>query len=427
MKKVLIQGPVATRSGYGAHTRDLALSLIKSGKFDVEIAPTAWGNTPLTALDAKTEDNAMLIQHFIKSPNLDKKPDIFLQVTIPNEFNPIGEYNIGVTAGIETDLAPGDWLEGCNRMDLVIATSQHSADVLKNTKLEKRDQKTNELLGAVSLEKPIEVLFEGVDTSIFHRLTKTGDIRPRVITAMNQVEEDFAFLVVGHWLQGDLGQDRKDIGMTIKTFYDAFQAKKKKPALVLKVSLGGFSIPETAEILNRIQLIAERTTNNPKALPNVYLISDDLTDEEMNSLYNHPKIKAMVSLTKGEGFGRPLLEFASLGKPVVASNWSGHLDFLDKEYHTLIPGELKQVHPTAANNWVLKDAQWFTPDYGFATLLYKDIYDNYDNYLDKSKNFIKQFKNSFTFIKMQERFVEILENLPTGAPTSIKLPKLKVL
>ena len=54
---MLITGPVATRSGYGSHSRDLVKSLIAMDKFDIKINSLRWGNCPMNALDEnKPED-----------------------------------------------------------------------------------------------------------------------------------------------------------------------------------------------------------------------------------------------------------------------------------------------------------------------------------------------------------------------------------
>ena len=142
---------------------------------------------------------------------------------------------------------------------------------------------------------------------------------------INSIPEDFAFLSVGHWMQGSLGEDRKNIGVTLKSFYDTFKNKRKQPALILKTSSVNSSYMDRREIMHRINLI--KNMSNGK-LPNVYLLHGSFTNSEMNELYNHPKVKAMVSHTKGEGFGRPLLEFSLTNKPIICSGWSGQMDFL---------------------------------------------------------------------------------------------------
>ena len=74
----------------------------------------------------------------------------------------------------------------------------------------------------------------------------------------------------------------------------------------------------------------------------------------MNALYNHPKIKAMVSFTKAEGFGRPLLEFSSIGKPVISPHYSGQKDFLKQEFICALPGELTPIHSSAKNDYLIQ-------------------------------------------------------------------------
>ena len=125
---------------------------------------------------------------------------------------------------------------------------------------------------------------------------------------------------------GDFGHDRKNVSLLIKSFYEVFKDKPQKPALILKASIGIASYISRDEILDRIKIIRESV--NSTNLPNIYVLNGEFSDGEMNELYNHPKVKAMLSFTKGEGYGRPLLEFSLTGKPIIASGWSGHTDFL---------------------------------------------------------------------------------------------------
>ena len=52
---------------------------------------------------------------------------------VANEFKKLGKYNIGITAGVETTLAPKDFIDGCNRMDLVLVPSNFTKEVLQKT------------------------------------------------------------------------------------------------------------------------------------------------------------------------------------------------------------------------------------------------------------------------------------------------------
>jgi len=163
-------------------------------------------------------------------------------------------------------------------------------------------------------------------------------------------------------------------------------------------------------------------------LPNVYILDGDLSDEEMNSLYNHPKVKAHVSFTRGEGFGRPLLESCVSGKPIIASNWSGHLDFLHPDYNFLVGGKLENVDKSAANKWILQESQWFSINYGEAGGLMKWVYDNYKKAVERSRKNRKYVKDNFTIDNMSSKLSEILDTYKAGeGPTQVglKLPKLK--
>jgi hypothetical protein len=133
-----------------------------------------------------------------------------MQITVPNEFQPVGKFNIGCTAGIETTIAPAEWIEGCNRMNLILGSSEHTIKVLKESKFEKRDQKTNQAVGFIEWKgENSEVIFEGANTNIYKPVKSTFDL--------SNVKEDFAYLFVGHWMQGALGEDRKNVGLLIKS------------------------------------------------------------------------------------------------------------------------------------------------------------------------------------------------------------------
>ena len=345
-----------------------------------------------------------------------------MQITIPNEFQPVGKYNIGVTAGIESNLSQATWIEGLNRMDLNLVSSNHSKQVFEATTFQKQS-KDNQPLGEIKLEKPIEVLFEGADTNIYKVLDKIPS--SNLASTLNNIPESFAYLFVGHWIQGDFGEDRKNVGLLIKAFLEVFKNKKSTPALILKTSSAVSSYMDRDEILKKIQAITKTTKAN--SLPNVYLLHGEFSDNEMNELYNHPKVKAMVSLTKGEGFGRPLLEFSLSKKPIITSAWSGHIDFLNREFVPLIGGNLTNVHPSAANDWLIKESKWFTPNSNEVGYYLKDVFENYKKYTDGAKRQAYKSKNEFSWDKMKEQvdniFTQYIPDLPKKV--ELKLPNLK--
>jgi hypothetical protein len=348
-----------------------------------------------------------------------------MQITVPNEFQKVGKYNIGCTAGIETTIAPAEWIEGCNRMDLILGSSEHTIKVLKESRFEKRDQQTNQPVGIIEWNSNSEVIFEGASTETYKPVKSTFDL--------SNVKEDFAYLFVGHWMQGQLGEDRKNVGLLVKTFYETFKNKSKKPALILKTSTVGSSYMDRDELIKRIKMIKDtvKSTN----LPNVYLLHGEFTDVEMNEIYNHSKIKAMVNLTKGEGFGRPLLEFSLTNKPIITTNWSGHTDYLNPEFATLLPGAMTKVHPSAANNMLLADAEWFSVNYGQAGYHLKDMFENYKGYVENAKRQGFQSRTKFSFDAMKEKldkvFTERIPEFPKQVQlqlpklNKIELPKLK--
>ena len=419
MKPTLVfQAPVATRSGYGDHARDLLDSLYKLDKFEIKVISTRWGQTPMDALNYDKPFHKWVVDNII--PRIEQKPDIYIQVTVPNEFQPLGHYNIGITAAIETTHSPLDWVHGCNRMDLIIVPSEHSKKSLVDSVYNEADKQSGQLIAQHRIQKPVEILFEGFNENF-------GTDVVAHITELDAIKENFAFLFVGHWLRGDLGEDRKNVGMMIKTFAMAFKNEKVKPALVLKTSSAGFSVMDRETTIRKIKDVLGK---DYQKVP-IYLLHGDLTESQMNGLYEHPKVKAMLNFTKGEGFGRPLLEFSLTGKPVIVSNWSGHIDFL-KQGAVLLEGELKPVHESAADQFLLKESQWFNVNISKALIAMKDVYKNYDKYKIESSKLGKYNLITFSLTKMTEKFDTILNqygiyNKIQPKFQQLQLPKLKML
>ena len=422
---VLVTAPVGTRSGYGSHSRDIVRSLIDMDKFDIKIWPVRWGSTPQNALNEKDPNDIPIIKRIIPEPNLNRQPDIHFHIVVPNEFQQVGKFNIGITAGLETTVCPPEWIEGLNRMNLNIVPAKFIKESLESVSFDKHDQQTQQKVGEVKCQSPIEVLFEGADTDIYKQ---TKEFSKDLVDTLGEIEEDFCFLFVGHWLQGALGFDRKDLGMLVKTFLETFKNKPKQPALILKTSGASPSILDREDILAKVNEIKDSVSGKH---PNIYVLHGDLEDDEMNGLYNHPKVKAHISLTHGEGFGRPLLEASLSGKPVIAPNWSGHVDFLNEKDAVLLPGSLNNVSKKSLMKGMhVEGTQWFTVNYNYASKIMKDVYENYKKYTTKGKRL--SIKNSMTFSldAMTKKFEEILDKyLPTldvqPQEVNLKLPKLK--
>ena len=417
---LVFQAPVATRSGYGDHSRDILKSLFELDKYDVKVVPTRWGNTPQDQIDPQTEFGQKLLQNIVTK--VDRQIDIFIQVSVANEFKKVGKYNIGITAGVETTIAPQEFLTGGNNMDLIITPSEFTKETLVKTTFTQVDKQTKQEVGKLQLTKPVEVLFEGVDTTIFNGKSKSS--------ILDSVDTDFNFLFVGHWLAGDLGHDRKDTGMMIKTFCTVFKSlpKNQQPGLILKTSHAGFSVGERERISNSIKDITKEFGDN---CPPIHLVFGDLSESQLNDLYNDDKVKAKIMFTKGEGYGRPLAEFATTGKPIIVSNWSGYKDFLPEENTVYLEGELKEVHQSAQNKFLLKEAKWFYVDYSKAAAKIFDVHKNYKTYLSKSKGLKTNINSNFTLSKMTEKLGYIFEKYvkvePQPQHIEMKLPEIKKL
>ena len=409
MRSVIIASPVATQSGYGHHAREIIANFIeqRSSEWNIKLVSLPWGHTPFTypiPLDWN--------QRIIQLP-LTEQPDIWVQITVPNEFQAVGKYNIGVTAGTEGDICPEAWIDNLNAMQLVIVPSEFTKQVFINT-----SQKHNK-----PITTRIEVIPEYFDDQIYNNKINGQ------LTILDQIAEPFAFLSVGHWLQGQVGEDRKNISGLIHCFFNTYKNQKDAPALVLKTSGATYSVMDRMEIESKINQIRDMFGN--EKLPNVYLLHGDLTDEEMNLLYNHPKVKAMVSFTKAEGFGRPLLEFSTTGKPIIAPHYSGQADFLKKDFICALPGGMTDIHGSAQNDFLINEAKWFTPDYGYAGKMFKEVQKNYKKWQELAKRqryFVNSTFTKTTVATTYEKVLNVVTEQLQSVPKHVELnlPKLKL-
>jgi glycosyltransferase involved in cell wall biosynthesis len=409
MRTVVISSPVATQSGYGHHAREIIKQFIdkRGTEWDIKLLSMPWGHTPFTypiPLDWQ--------RRIIPLP-LTEQPDVWVQITVPTEFQPIGKYNIGVTAGTEGDICPADWITKINQMQVTIVPSEFTKTVFEETA--KRHN--------LSITTNLQVVPEYFDDVAYNNKNVTVKV-----AGLDDIRESDAFLSVGHWLQGQLGEDRKNVGGLVHCFFNTFKNKKDTPALILKTSGATYSVTDRFEMQDRINQVASLFPG--ERLPSVYLLHGDLTTAEMNAMYNHPKIKALVSFTKAEGFGRPLLEFASTGKPIIAPHYSGQVDFLKKDFICALPGQLTPIHPTAQNEFLIGDAKWFTVDYGYAAAMMKDVLKNYKKWIELAKRQRYFVNSTFTESAVAETYDNVLEIIDAGIDklpkaVELKLPKLQ--
>jgi len=408
MRKVVILSPFATQSGYGHHAREVITQMIakRSTEWDIKLVSMPWGHTPMT-YPFPTE-----WQNRIIGLPLTYQPDVFVQISVPNEFQAVGKYNIGVTAGTEGDICNPEWIAKINAMNMTIVPSQFTKQVFENTARHH----------GLTITTDLQVIPEYFDETVYNNKNVTA------FELLDSIPESSALLSVGHWLSGQLGEDRKNLSGLVHCFFTTYKNAKSAPALILKTSGATYSVMDRMEIENKINQI--RDAFGKTKLPAVYVLHGDLTDTEMNALYNHSKIKAMISFTKAEGFGRPLLEFSTTGKPIIAPHYSGQADFLKKDFICALPGQLTPIHQSAQNEFLIAGAKWFTPDYKFAGDMMKEVLKNLDKWsiLAKRQRFFVNSTFTATHVstvydQVLERVDSALESVPRAV--ELKLPKLQ--
>ena len=428
-KSVIMCAPFNTRSGYGDHARSIYYSIMDRDDVDIKCVDVKWGTTPRNHLNPEVPRHKKLLDSFISPGDIKVQPDVYIDIRIPNEFQNPGKFNIGITAGVETDVVSAEFLMGCNKMNLIIVPSNFTAETFKRCHYDKNQEVDGEQqkVGQVELERPIEVLFEGVDTEVYKPLN-SSEIKSDFTDELNNLlKEDFVYLHVGQLTRGKYGEDRKNIPLMIKCFLQAFTNNPNPPALLLKTNGANFSVLDRKETIARIEEIKNKFSE-ADTIPNVYLIHGDLTIKEMAMLYNNPKIKGFVSCTHGEGFGRPLLEASCCGLPVIASKWSGQMDFLNDKESLMINGHLGEIPDSQV--WepiVVKPGQWYNVNEADVIRKFRMFHKKFRIINKKGKRLGRTNHRKFSLTNMAKKFNstldEILKSIPN--PVALNLPKLK--
>jgi glycosyltransferase involved in cell wall biosynthesis len=335
-KNILFRGPVLTQSGYGVHARQIAKWLLSREDFEVEFQALPWGETPW--LINKDIDNGFVgkVMERTVDPN-NKRYDATVQLQLPNEWDTsFSRINIGITAGVETDRCNPEWVSACNRMSMVIVPSNHSKNCLTAS-------------GNISV--PLKVIPEAYCGAIT-KDEKTGidDL---------QLTTDFNVLLFGQITGNNPENDRKNIFYTIKWLCETFK-NDEDFGIVIKTNAGRNTNIDKKIVTQTLQGVLREVRKGE--FPRVYLLHGDLSDSEVASLYRHPKIKALVSLTRGEGYGLPILEASASGLPVIATGWSGHTDFLSHGKYIDVPYKLGPVHQSRIDNKIfMQGTNWANP------------------------------------------------------------------
>ena len=421
-KKILVRGPCLTRSGYGEHARFVIRSLrAREDIFDIYIIPVGWGQTGWAAED---NDERKWLDERIKATAIYTQQrgqfDISLQVTIPNEWERLAPVNIGVTAGIETTKVAPVWLEKANIMDKIITISEHSRKGFVNTTYQGQNSQTGE---SITLGCTTQV-------EVAHYPVKIYKTLPELELSL---DFDFNFLAVAQ--QGP----RKNLENTIKWFVE--ENIDQKVGLIVKTFIKNGAIVDREHTERMLSVILSKY---PERKCKVYLLHGDLTDAEMHSLYGHPQIKAMVSLTHGEGFGLPLFEAAYSALPIIAPGWSGQCDFLyappegskkkkggNKKvpYFAEVDYNIAPVHPAATWEGVVeKDSQWCYPEEGSYKMRLRQVRKQHSKWLKKAITLQAWVLENFDSERMHIRMSESIFNpSPKELEWMQELSKIEIL
>jgi len=336
-KKILLKGPVLTQSGYGVHARQVAKWLLSHPEIDLEIHALPWGDTPWL-INGNLEGGfiGQLLEKTVDPSG--RFYDVSVQLQLPNEWDTkFARKNIGITAGIETDRCNPEWVSSCNAMDLVIVPSHHAKASLT-------------FYGNITT--PIQVVPESFSPVLLNSNTTT-DID------VLQFSTPFNFLIFGQLTGNNPENDRKNIFYTVKWLCEAFKGDKDV-GIIIKTNAG-----RNTSIDRKI--ITQTFTNLVRDVregeyPKIHLLHGDLSDHEVGSLYKHSSVKALVSLTRGEGYGLPILEASACGLPVIATGWSGHTEFLSLGKYIDVSYKLDVVHPSRVDGKLfVAGSKWAHP------------------------------------------------------------------
>ncbi len=408
--KVLVRGPALSRSGYGEHTR-FTLRALRSREdiYDIYLHNTNWGKTGwIWEQNEEREWFDNIINKSVAYINQGGQFDISLQVTIPNEWERLAPYNIGVTAGIETNRVSPQWIEKSGVVNHIVTISEHSKDSFLETVYQAKNNQTGEIINDFRCKTPIDIVHYPVK-----------DYEPDNVEL--DLEYDFNFLCVAQV------SPRKNMGDTIKWFVEEFF--DQKVGLVAKITTINNSIPDR---LHTSLIVKQILNEYPDRKCKVYLLHGSLTDEQMTSVYQNPKIKSLVTLTHGEGFGLPIFEAVYNELPVIAPNWSGHIDFLyapvkDKKtgkekmkaHFAKVKHTMQRVPPDAVWDGVLQaDSMWSCAEQGSYKMRLREMYKDHNRFKSQAKKLNKWVRKNFTAEQQYQKLNDVMKLYTDQVDTS---------
>ncbi len=390
-KKVMVRAPLLTQSGYGEHSRFIIRALrSREDLFDIYLEPLNWGQTAWVSKSSEENDwfNKMIQKTGLYIRN-NPVFDMSVQVTIPNEWERIAPINIGVTAGIESTRVSPDWIEKSNMMDKVIVVSEHAKYGFDNTSYIKTHNQTGQQ-HEISNKTPIEVVGYPV-----------RDYKPAAINV--DFKHDFNYLLMAQW------GPRKNLENTIRWFIE--ENYDEEVGLVVKTSIRNGSIGDRSATHERLKRLIDEYDDRTCA---VYLIHGTMEPEEITALYKHPKIKAFIGLSHGEGFGLPLFEAAYNSVPVITTGWGGQCDFLymdekgkRKPMFADVSFDIGPIQEEAVWKGVLeKDSMWCYPHQGHYKMRLRQVRKNYDKWQKKANKLSKYLYKTFDSETQYKKFID---------------------
>lgn len=371
MKRVLLRGPFLTSSGYGVHSRQVARWALAKSDWDVRVQTLLWGVTPW--LIDGSDEKGLIGRIMMRTSPLEGQPifDMSFQVQLPNEWDPrLARVNIGVTAAVETDKCNPAWIEACNRMTAVVVPSQHTKSVLESSGV---------------LRVPVLVIPESYYDEILEE-------SPQKFS--HEFSTSFNFLVFGQLTGNNPENDRKNLFYTLKWMFEEFK-DDKDVGIILKTNSGRQTKIDRLVTERFVKQMIKEVRKTP--YPRVHMLHGKMDNQEMTSLMTDPTVKALVSLTRGEGYGLPILEAAAVGLPVIATGWSGHLDFMKTDFVS-VEYNLGEIHPSRVDNQIfMKGTKWAYPSEDDAKKRMRKFYEKSTMPRHKAQEASKRIRQDYSF------------------------------
>jgi len=390
IKKVLLRAPLLTNSGYGVHSRQIFSWLNSRKDVDLSVECLSWGRTSWIVNEDYESGLIKKIMHCSK-PVQPGSYDITFQVQLPDEWdNTLGRKNIGVSAIVETDKCRPEWVEHCNKMDMIIVPSTFTKNVIKRSGY---------------LTKKIIVVPEWFDSTVDNKSVVAKQLNDE---RYKNIKKDFNILMIGTLTSQLKEDDRKNLENSIKWALEEFK-NEKDVGLVIKTSLGKGTTADKKMCLEHLKRMLGGITDKR---PPVYFVHGNMKNEEISALYNHKNIKVYATATRGEGYGLPIIEAAASGLPIVATNWSGHLEFLNKDYFYPVDYSLVEINDTKVDGRIFdKGFKWANPSEQDFKLQLRKVYDDYNSAKEKAKLLKKQIHQKFNDKSIKRLYDEIFEEV----------------